>query len=297
MEGINKVIHEHRNTINWQMMNKLLSVIILVISVQLLNAQQPFILGRVDTITSSVMNEKRILNIYLPDGYHPDSIYTYPVIYLLDGSADEDFIHVAGLIQFYNFPWINKVPKCILVGIANVNRKRDFSFKTPNLKFLQEWGYDTTANQYGGSSKFITFIEKELQPYINNHYKTDGVNAIIGQSLGGLLATEIFLKHPSLFNYYMILSPSLWWNKESLLKEAPSMLQKNIFNKNTRVYVGVGKEGKTMVNDAKKLFALIKKYKKDIPASFGYFKNEDHGSMSHIALYDGLGKIFAKSKK
>jgi len=278
-------------------MKKISVIITIVFSIHFLYAQKPFVLGTIDTVESSILEEKRILNIYLPDGYHPDSAYTYPVIYLLDGSADEDYIHVAGLIQFYNFSWINKVPKCILVGIANVNRKRDFSFKTQNLTFLQEWGYDTTANQYGGSATFISFIEKELQPYINTKYKTNNNNTIIGQSLGGLLATEIFLNKPELFTNYIILSPSLWWNKESLLKQAPTLMQKNIVNDNKRVYVGVGNEGKTMVNDAKKLFALIKKYKKNIPASFGYFKNEDHGSMCHIALYDALSKIFEKSKK
>jgi len=32
---------------------------------------------------------------------------------------------------------------------------------------------------------------------------------IIGQSLGGLLASEILMKKPELFNKYVIISPSL----------------------------------------------------------------------------------------
>lgn len=68
---------------------------------------KPFVLGQIDEIHSKELTEKRILNIYLPEGYQEDDKTKYPVIYLLDGSADEDFIHVAGLIQFNNFSWIN----------------------------------------------------------------------------------------------------------------------------------------------------------------------------------------------
>src|SRR5690606_4940720 len=75
---------------------------------------QPFILGVTASIQSAELGEKRILNIYLPEGYSPDSALTYPVIYLLDGSADEDFIHIAGLVQYCNFPWVNMLPKTIV---------------------------------------------------------------------------------------------------------------------------------------------------------------------------------------
>jgi len=88
---------------------------------------KPFILGEILEINSLELAEKRTLNIYLPAGYSRAHSSRYPVIYLLDGSADEDFIHVAGLVQFNNFPWINRLPESIVVGIANTNRKRDFT--------------------------------------------------------------------------------------------------------------------------------------------------------------------------
>src|SRR5215207_737805 len=69
---------------------------------------KPFVLGVTTAVNSKVLGEKRILNIYLPEGYNPKDTVTYPVIYLLDGSADEDFIHVAGLVQYNSFEWINR---------------------------------------------------------------------------------------------------------------------------------------------------------------------------------------------
>ncbi len=128
-------------------------------------AVKPFILGVIDEIQSEELNEKRVLNIYLPEGYKQEDATKYPVIYLLDGSADEDFIHIAGLVQFNSFEWINQVPKSIVVGIATVDRRRDFTFST---------SIETDKKRFptsGHSDKFIAFIEKELQPFIEKNIK------------------------------------------------------------------------------------------------------------------------------
>ena len=85
------------------------------------NQKSPFVLGVVDNLYSNVLGEKRILNVYLPEGYSQSDTVRYPVIYLLDGSADEDFIHIAGLVQFNSFEWVRRVPKSIVVGIATVD--------------------------------------------------------------------------------------------------------------------------------------------------------------------------------
>ena len=237
----------------------------------------PFVLGEIDTIRSIALNETRTLNIYLPEGYSPDSATKYPAIYLLDGSADEDFIHIAGLMQFCNFPWINILPKSILVGIANVDRKRDFTFPTNIEKDKKD--YPTT----GGSAKFIAFIENELQPYIESHYKTNTSKTIIGQSLGGLLATEILFKSPGLFTNYIIVSPSLWWNAESLLSISPVSSPGS--DPSTRVYIAVGKEGKIMEGDTRKLVSLLKKNNKNLQVTFHYFPDETHATILHWAVY------------
>lgn len=52
------------------------------------------------------------------------------MIYLLDGSADEEFIHIVGLVQYNSFEWISQIPKSIVVGIATVARRRGFTFPT-----------------------------------------------------------------------------------------------------------------------------------------------------------------------
>ncbi|WP_274704102.1 alpha/beta hydrolase-fold protein [Polaribacter marinus] len=73
-------------------------------------SETDFSIGKSIAIESTILKETRDLNIYLPLSYTTDSLKTYPVIYLLDGSKDEDFIHISGIVQFGSFSWINMVP-------------------------------------------------------------------------------------------------------------------------------------------------------------------------------------------
>ncbi len=251
---------------------------------------KPFVLGIIEEIQSKELNEKRELNIYLPEGYNPKDTIKYPVIYLLDGSADEDFIHIVGLVQFNSFEWINQVPKSIVVGISTVDRRRDFTFPTTIEE--DKKAYPTT----GYSDKFISFIEKELQPYIQNKFKTNHSKTIIGQSLGGLLATEILFKKPTLFNKYIIVSPSLWWDNGSLLNQSVSNFE------NTDIYIGVGKEGLTptlipriMEEDAKQLSEKIKKLKnKNVSVHFDFLPQENHATILHTAVNNAFKMLYSQ---
>ncbi|AZA81998.1 esterase [Chryseobacterium lactis] len=243
---------------------------------------KPLTIGEVRTFKSKTLNEDRTLNIYLPQGF--DKSKSYPVIYLLDGSMNEDFIHVSGLVQFFNEMY--SMPETIVIGIANVDRKRDFTFHT-DIKDLQK-DYPTT----GHSDKFISFLEKELKPYIESQFKTTD-KYIFGQSLGGLVATEILLKKPEMFDNYFIISPSLWWDDESLLKQAGQLLSKSQDTKKF-VYVSVGKgEHPVMVKDAEEWFNVLKKSnKKNWTVEYKMMETDNHATILHRSLYEGLVKMF-----
>ena len=250
---------------------------------------KPFVLGQIEELQSKVLNEKRTLNIYLPEGYNPNDSIKYPVIYLLDGSAEEDFIHIVGLVQYCSFEWINQVPKSIVVGIATVDRRRDFTFPTTIISDKKK--YPTT----GSSDKFISFIETELQPFIEKRFKTTTSKTIIGQSLGGLLETEILLKKPTLFNKYIIISPSLWWNNGSLISMNAEILNET-FKQQTNIYIAVGKEGITptevprvMEVDANLLADKILATKsKTVNLLFDYLPQENHATIMHQAVLNAF---------
>lgn len=261
-------------------MKKYFSILLILICSDVNYAQgikSPFCIGAIDTIYSEILSEKRIINVYLPNGYSINDTVKYPVIYLLDGSKDEDFIHVAGLVQYLSFPWINNIKPSIVVGIANVDRRRDFTFPTTIQKDKND--FPTT----GASAKFIDFLEKELQPYIGLNYKVSEKHTLVGQSFGGLLATEVLFKKPYLFDKYIIVSPSLWWDNESLLKFKPDFSK----NKTIDIHISVGNEGDVMVRDARALFHKLNGIGK-IRADFKYYNNMKHETIYHIALYNAF---------
>jgi predicted alpha/beta superfamily hydrolase len=283
-------------------LRKIITTSLLVLVVVIAQAQtgksKPITIGVREEFKSAILSETRTLNIYLPEGYgKDDTIIRYPVIYLLDGGLDEDFLHVAGLVQFNSQPWVNRLPPSIVVGIANTDRKRDMTFPT-TVKGDKE-KYPTT----GGSAAFIAFIEKELQPYIEQHYTTNGSKTIIGESLAGLLATEILLEKPSLFDTYIIISPSLWWDNGSILKQ-PMLLSAAVPSRKTNVYIGVGKEGlapsaepHVMEVDANVLVDKIATLQnKNINLQFDYLPEETHATIAHQALLNAFKKLSKQGK-
>lgn len=276
-------------------MRQIILSLILTLTVQISYGQElvekisetEFTIGKALKIKSQLLNETRDLNIYLPLDYSQDSLKTYPVIYLLDGSKNEDFIHISGIVQFGSFSWINMIPESIVVGIGNVDRKRDFTY--PSQNELDQKEFPTS----GKSENFIAYIEKELQPFIDSTYKTTETKTIIGQSLGGLLATEILLKKPDLFDNYIIVSPSLWWDDEKLLD-----FQSTSYNSTKSIYIAGGKEGEVMERTAKELYDKLKKEQKpNTNLLYEFLEDKTHGDALHIAVYNAFEKIFERQKE
>ena len=251
----------------------------LVLVVQAL-AQTPLCWGEVHHLQSTALGEDRPLNIVLPSGYIADDTSRYPVIFLLDGSLDEDLVHVAGALQFATMEWIAWQQPSILVGVGNVDRKRDFTFPTTVAKDKEL--YPTT----GGSANFIRFLAEELVPYIDARFRTKPDRLLIGQSLGGLLATELLLEQPGLFQRYVIASPSLWWDNGSLLKRLAGSQPEERAAPHS-VFIAVGKEGKVMVQGAKQLHALLDK-NRTLQVQYQYMPRFDHANILHQAVLDGF---------
>ncbi|WP_338048439.1 alpha/beta hydrolase [Polaribacter marinus] len=171
--------------------------------------------------------------------------------------------------------------------MGNVDRKRDFT--SPSLNKLDQKEFPTS----GKSEKFIQFLETEVLPFVEATYRTNTTKTIIGQSLGGLLTTEILLTKPTLFDNYIIVSPSLWWNDEKLLKVQPCS-----FDSNTSIYIAVGKEGEVMERTAKELYNKLKLNKKEhVKLFYEFLENKTHGDALHNAVYNALDAIFKVEKK
>ncbi|MBL1407483.1 alpha/beta hydrolase [Sphingobacterium faecale] len=278
---------------------KTLSFLINIFFIGLTFAQfksTPLTIGKSDYIHSKILNEKRTLNIYLPEEYNAQNTVKYPVIYVLDGGKEEDWLHVAGTVHFNTQPWIARFPRSIVIGIEGNTRRRDFTFAVENTDFIEKEGFQKSSfPHYGGSGKFIDFIQEELQPYINRSYKTGSRNTIIGESLAGLLTTEILLNRSDLFDDYIIISPSLWWGERILLKNAEQLLKQNL-KKKVNIYLGVPnrEEDTKMYLEAESLYNILRN-NKDTNIVFDYMPEETHATVIHQAVYNAFKKLYTKT--
>src|SRR5258708_23556769 len=69
--------------------------------------------GKLDTIYSNILKEKRVIRVVLPDGYKPGSADKYDVIYVLDGSSNIKTVYrVQRYLQDEEF-----MPPAIIVSV------------------------------------------------------------------------------------------------------------------------------------------------------------------------------------
>lgn len=239
----------------------------------------PVVIGNKVTLDSRVLDETRTLNIFFPPSYQRDTEKTYPTIYLLDGGIDEDYHHQTGLVQF--LVMYQLMPESIVVGIANTDRKRDMTHPTSDEEELKE------IPTSGGSAKFLAFIERELQPFIAEHYRVGVQRTVIGQSLGALLATEALITKPELFDNYIIVSPSLYWSKQELISKLDDFLKSNP-DLNRKVFLALGKEHPLMHETMDRFVAGLRKHAPPgLKWKFVSLPHETHATVMHRATYQG----------
>ena len=180
-------------------------------------AQEPVPPHETFTIQSAAVGETRRINVYTPPGYAQAAAASYPVLYMPDGGVQEDFPHVAGTVDAGIRA--GELRPMIVVGIENTERRRDMTGPT------QVESDRRIAPRVGGSAAFRRFIADELVPEIDRRYRTTDESAVIGESLAGLFIVETFLLQPDLFDTYVALSPSLWWNGGELVRGAEARVR------------------------------------------------------------------------
>jgi predicted alpha/beta superfamily hydrolase len=178
---------------------------------------KPLVIGETFTIESKVLGETRRINVYLPPGYAESPELRLPVLYMPDGGLAEDFLHVAGLVQVS--VGNETMRPYLLVGIENTQRRRDLTGPTNNEDDKK------VAKVVGKSAAFRKFVRDELTPQINRRYRTTKETAIVGESFAGLFVVETFLLEPDLFDTYIAIDPSLWWNDQELVNGAAERLR------------------------------------------------------------------------
>ncbi len=241
-------------------------------------AATPIVIGQSHKLPSAIMGGVRTINVWLPPGYAQSS-QRYPVLYLLDGGVEQDFHHISGLAQLGTI--VGTTRDVIVVGIESVDRRNELAFPVATDAKLKA-DYPTA----GQSERFRRFIAAELKPWVEKRYRTSGEDALIGESLAGLFVVETMLRAPELFDDWITISPSLWWDNEALVKAAPSLLPKA----RGRLWLTVANEQGMGVAP----FAALLKDKAPATLAWTYAPRPDetHATIYHGAALAALRQLY-----
>ena len=295
------------------MKNKILPFLVLALLLgtsAIAQTNNKVIIGTIDSIHSKILNEQRKIWVYVPNNGSTDAntLQRYPVVYLLDGDAH--FYSVVGMIQQLSQVNGNTIcPEMIVVGIPNTDRNRDLTPTHTDVD--RSMGIDSSFSRIsGGGEQFMAFIEKELMPYIDSTYPTQPYKTLIGHSFGGLMVMDALVNHTQLFNSYISIEPSMWWDKMNFLKSVEKALNEKNFT-GTTLYLGIantmeeGMDIKKVQKDSSietrhiRSILTLDQYIKSLKQSglryeSKYYGNDDHSSVPLIAEYDALRFIFEK---
>jgi predicted alpha/beta superfamily hydrolase len=242
------------------------------------------VIGERVTLHSDILNEERHLLIRLPEGYAASG-HRYPVLFLLD--AEYFFQQVAAAVQFLSeceYIRDHPIPQFIVVGIVNVDRDRDYTPthypKHGPLRFPTS----------GRAESFLEFIEAELIPFIDSHYRTHPYRVLSGWSFGGLFTVHTLFTSPDLFSAYLAVSPSLWWDNQLLVKKADQIFKSGkTINKPLVVTLG-SLEGGDMGASVRMGFVPLLRRQSISDLFFEYvvIVGEGHDQVPFKGLSDGL---------
>ncbi len=241
-------------------------------------APSPYVIGTTVQLHSDVLGEDRQLIIHVPQGYEGGQQH-YPVMYLLDG--DRHFHHTTGITQFLAQQGF--IPAMIVVAIPNTDRTRDL---TP------EPGAEAEQNPTaGGADEFLRFLSDELIPWVEGQYRTAPFRVVVGHSLGGLFATHALLVRPEVFDAYISISPSLWWNDRAPVKQARATIEQQPWA-GRFLYMTLGDE-LGMLPPVSALAVVFNDWAPEgFDWQFNWMKNETHQSIPHRTTYDALEWLF-----
>jgi predicted alpha/beta superfamily hydrolase len=247
----------------------------------------------VHKIKSKVLKEKRSIWVGLPANYHKDS--SYAVVYVLDA---EDRFELTYSLTKELFENQNTIPELIVVGIPNVDKVRRLYDMTFTDSQVTATGKKDTIGCFGllltgNGPSFLKFLENEVVPYVDVHYNTDGLNTLIGHSIGGYFCSYILPIQKS-FSAFQIYDASIWFNDGDAInhikKELDSNCVSNIFISKGNAFNGPREYVDHHLLMIDSLGTFLNNYPKLRITTATYEK--DHNAMYLFSVMDGLTSLF-----
>ncbi len=168
---------------------------------------RPVTIKTIERFRSKQLHNQRALTVFLPPAYdeRANAERYYKVLYVNDGQ-DMPAVKMADTLA--TLIARQEIEPLIVVAL-HATRDR-----------LHEYGTAGIPNARGlgkQARKYSFFVLDEVLPYINRRYRTltGPINtAIMGFSLGGLMAFDLAWNHPDVFGAVGVFSGSFWWRTD-----------------------------------------------------------------------------------
>src|SRR5262249_53672230 len=151
----------------------------------------------------------------------------YPVLYMQDGQNlfDPATAFVKGkdwslgetLEELVDAGAIEPI---LVVAVSNAGTQRIDEY-TPTL--------DATRKAGGKADRYLRLLTDELKPFVDARYRTrpePEATGLGGSSLGALASLYVGLRRPDVFGKLALLSPSVWWDGETIVKMVNALPRK-----------------------------------------------------------------------
>ena len=248
-------------------------------------------------LKSKVSGLEYELYVRLPNDYS-ESNKDYPVAVINDTSYS--MAVASGVVHLMAG---RDIEDLIIVGISYskgdnpvISRSRDY---TPTYAPNEKRSHSHEAQKLSGKAQqYIRFISDEMLPLISQKYRIKQDKKIfVGHSYGGLLGANILITNPELFNYYILGSPSFWYDNKVLFR-LENDYAKNNKSMKANVFMYIGSEEKTMVDEMKEFDAQLKKRNYlGLHVQSTVLPGLSHHSVFSVLLIDGLKQAIPMSKQ
>lgn len=252
----------------------------------------PIVVGSVHRIPSSVYGTEQTIAVRLPRGYAENPNQRYPVLFSVDGGPDQDFELLAGIAAEAEHS--KSFEPFILIGVKTDDRYRQLTpdmTRLPAGRLRENFG---DRMKPGGAATFRRYLERDVIPWAAGRYRTDR-KILTAVSLGGLFVLDTFLERPELFDDYISITPSLWWDDGRIAEEASRKLAAHSPS-GRRIYFAMGDEG---VGNRLGgwLDTLVEAFKTSAPEGLKWAfvdrsMSEEHRTMALVSWLDAMRLLY-----
>ncbi|SHE67265.1 Putative esterase [Microbulbifer donghaiensis] len=219
------------------------------------------------TIDSAALAEKREFYIKLPDSYSENPQRKYPVLYVLHGQWDT--LPAVATLTLLD----NEIPEFIVVGVQS---------RGPELRPASD---EATSRQ----TPFARFLDKELVPHIEKHYRVAPYKILSGHSNSGRFVMNSWLDDGKDFSAYYAFSPSM---EDGVINSRAKAIPNQILRKRAPLAVTIASEGDHMQVPFTELAKEL------LPPSLGNttfkrFPEQTHSTSRHASLMFALQTTFS----